>query len=325
MYAHDDEKELRNRDRVSKKTVLITGASGSLGERILRTLHSFSDQFEIVSIGRSAPRESHIVRHVPADLGDQRLFRDAIRTVGPIDVVLHFGAVVHTRSATAHYIQQVNVTSTSVLLDHLAAHSKRSGKRPLFVFASTIGVYGAQFSNLVTPLDETVAPKPETDYAESKYISEFKIQNSANQFGIRHIILRIAPSIAASDRGNLNHLRRFAQHWHILPVASPEKVWKSFVWAEDVAHSVTKCLSNEDLESGIYNLACERVSVAEIMHWMQRSGLTFFRVPVGESIMRGVAPQMTESTVVTAAKAERAFGIDFTAFGEAYTKEWGSN
>jgi nucleoside-diphosphate-sugar epimerase len=142
--------------------ILLTGASGFIGRRLLRAL---MDRHDVVALGRTAVEgASDFVEHDLAHAFDRRTLPDRV------DAVVHLAQSRSYRDfpERADDIFAVNVQSTLNLLEYARAASVRS-----FVFASTGGVYGYSYEKLV----ETDPVNPLNFYLTSKYAAELLIGN----------------------------------------------------------------------------------------------------------------------------------------------------
>lgn len=126
-----------------KKAILITGASGEIGQALVEQL-STSDDFILLTLdlhqlpdrldGRSV--------HVIGDILDQQLFARLV-TEYEFDSIFHLAALLSTRSEfSPELAHQVNVNGTLNLLQLAAEQSQQRGKPVRFMFPSSIAVYG---------------------------------------------------------------------------------------------------------------------------------------------------------------------------------------
>lgn len=127
-----------------KPAVLVTGASGEMGQGLISHLVDIG-RFEILALD-VRPLDSALARHCAmtaiGDILDGHL-RDRLRSEFEIAVVFHLAALLSTRAEfvpeTAH---AVNVEGTLSLLQ-LAVEEARSHGHPVrFLFPSSIAVYG---------------------------------------------------------------------------------------------------------------------------------------------------------------------------------------
>ena len=174
--------------------VLVTGGTGFIGERLIRALldpASAGAGEPIDAIWCLARRPLGIdhprVRTVCADLCDGAALR--ARLPAQMDAVVHLAAVV-SGSAEADFDLglRVNVDGTRTLLDWL----RESGRRPRFVFASSLAVFGGEGLDRVG--DERT-PEPRSSYGIQKLIGELLVEDYTRKGLIDGFSLRL-PTIA---------------------------------------------------------------------------------------------------------------------------------
>jgi nucleoside-diphosphate-sugar epimerase len=154
--------------------VLVTGAAGFLGQRLIRALLERGELHaggqsrpiaRITTLDAVAPASNDTrVRVVQGDLADREVLARAC--ADGIDSVFHLAAVV-SGAAEADYDlgMRVNVEGTRALLDTCRAQSAP----PTFVFASSVAVFGGALPEVVQ--DDTI-PAPQSSYGVQKLIGE---------------------------------------------------------------------------------------------------------------------------------------------------------
>jgi nucleoside-diphosphate-sugar epimerase len=169
--------------------VLITGASGFLGRRVIEAL---------LSGAAGTPAVPRIVAAdtVASPLADPRidsrvgtiLEPDFIRSiVAPdVDVVFHLAAVLSGQAeADLDTGMRVNVDATRTLLDACRA----LGRAPRFVFSSTLAIFGGGLPSVVP---EDIVLEPQSSYGTEKAIVELLVREYARRGYIDAIICRLA-------------------------------------------------------------------------------------------------------------------------------------
>jgi len=136
--------------------VLVSGASGFIGRRLVQTLAAEHDVYGLV---RRPSRAAHTIQQ------DLSMGLDETRLPERIDAVVHLAQSHHYREFPdrAHDIYAVNVESTFRLLEYA-----RKAKARRFVLASSGGIYGyAQQA-----LTESAPLHPPDFYLASKQLAE---------------------------------------------------------------------------------------------------------------------------------------------------------
>lgn len=144
--------------------LLLTGASGFLGKRLIERLGK--DGHEILVLARRQPDTPAGVVYVQGDVTDIRQLTAAARTAGQLDAVIHLAASVpKTKDEDVAAIMcDVNIGGTINVLEAFGPNTKN------FVYASTAEVYGLPKTNEL--ISEQFTPQPLSYYGASKLAGE---------------------------------------------------------------------------------------------------------------------------------------------------------
>lgn len=194
--------------------IMVTGAGGFIGGRVSRFLGVRSSQVAIFDITRNegevsgdggawADADAEVAvpetgthaapdgstRHsVSLDLSDHDSVRSVIADIRP-DIVIHTAGVTPHRTGVVDADYRVqNVDNSVALLNALTDAKKAAGGDydPAFIFASTVGVYGAPH-RADGRVREDDTPSPQSVYTQSKVDFETILQGQGD---IRYAILR---------------------------------------------------------------------------------------------------------------------------------------
>lgn len=156
------------------ETILITGASGFLGKRIVRFLQRTSDAYLLTTSRQQESFPNHLVRdlsEVTAELTTN------------VDTVIHFAGLASHKKGSEDEFHEANVTNTvNVVKAAIESNVKR------FIFISTTDVHGTE-SEL--PLTEKSPLKPKSAYAQSKLAAEEALRALCEESEMNLIILRL--------------------------------------------------------------------------------------------------------------------------------------
>jgi UDP-glucose 4-epimerase len=179
-------------------TILLTGASGLVGTRLLPRL--VARGLECSALVRGEVVLPAGARGVRGDLLDAASLREAVEGV---DAVVHLAALFRTGDEDA--IWRVNLDGTRALVEAVATHAP--GAR--FVMASTGNVYDADTAR---PAREDDAATPVAAYPASKLAAEALVRES----GLTWCILRF-PFIYGDGDGHLASMSTLAPRFGLHP------------------------------------------------------------------------------------------------------------
>ncbi len=160
-----------------KKVILVTGASGEVGQALIQHLAEDGNN-EILTLDlRPAPPEvAGLATHIEGNLLDSILLARIVSQY-EIDAIYHLAALLSTSSEfTPDMAHQVNVEGTLALL-RLAADQSQWRRRPIqFIFPSSIAAYGmpenVQSKELYQRVREWEWNQPRTMYGCNKLYCE---------------------------------------------------------------------------------------------------------------------------------------------------------
>ncbi|GAB4400590.1 MAG: SDR family oxidoreductase [Rhodoferax sp.] len=160
--------------------VLITGGAGFLGTRLARELLRRKDLrgqrierltlADLTAAQDPALQSDARVRMHQGDLLGQMSELAAER----FDVIFHLASAVSAEcEADFDLGMRTNLDTTRALLDACRAQSSRTGTAPVFVFSSSVAVFGSDPAlPLAAVVDDRSLPTPQSSYGVQKYICE---------------------------------------------------------------------------------------------------------------------------------------------------------
>lgn len=125
-----------------KRVTLVTGASGEVGQALIRRLAESPAQNLLTLDLHPNPFAGDNVTHIQGDILDRGLLARLVSEF-EIESVFHLAALLSTRAEfTPETAHRVNVDGTLELLKLASEQSQWRGRPVLFVFPSSIAAYG---------------------------------------------------------------------------------------------------------------------------------------------------------------------------------------
>ena len=179
-------------------TVLVTGATGMVGTRLLpRLLAAGAECRALIRAGKTTPSG---ITAVEGDILDAA---SLVKAVKGVKAIIHLAAIL--RTAETRQIWSVNVDGTRNLIAAVREHAPDAR----FIMASTGLVYNEKSTR---PSLETDPVAPERDYPASKAAAEKLLQDS----GLKWAILRFGFVYGDGD-GHIEHIPQIAQFLKLHP------------------------------------------------------------------------------------------------------------
>jgi UDP-N-acetylglucosamine 4-epimerase len=175
-------------EKVTNKTILVTGGAGFIGSNIVETLLKFENKVICLDNFATGKRENvePFLKNPNFTLieGDIRDLETCRKAVSGVEYVLHEAALGSVPRSIADPITS-NETNISGFLNMLVASRDEKVKR--FIYAASSSTYG---DHEALPKVEDVIGKPLSPYAITKYVNELYAQIFSNLYGIETIGLR---------------------------------------------------------------------------------------------------------------------------------------
>ena len=250
--------------------VLVTGATGFVGSRLIRTL--IGRGYETYAIARSAEKLIEIVGRGPGDRftileGDllkdadiAQLERDFATQAKDLDFVIHLvgGGPLTSNNAFAEEITDLNYTATANLLRILEKTYKLSSIS-LFVYFSSLAAMGMPISKEHRILySEATVCNPVLPYERAKLDTETLLREAAMRYNLKTLILRL-PQIYGSANDPLVAIVNLMKSG-IFPVVRNRVGSLPLIHVDDVVKAVGTVIENHERISAPseITLLCER-------------------------------------------------------------------
>ncbi len=235
--------------------ILVTGASGFLGARVVAELQAAGAT--VRTTGRQE-QQKHLPDYWPADLRHSRELPEMLTGVTGI---VHCAGLAHQfrqHNQRASQFQSINCEAT----ERLALTAAVRGVER-FVFVSSVSVYAPTVERGLR--NENAVPNPLTPYAISKRDAEIRLLRIAAETGMRVTILRMATLYGEGDPGNVGRLMNAIRRRRFVMIGPGENK-KSLLHVGDAARGCARAvLQTSDRPAGIWNVAAAPCSMKEIV------------------------------------------------------------
>lgn len=130
----------------SRKTILLTGASGNMGQATLAELFQRQDRFQVRALALDTPQDRRILapyqkQGLSVIWGDLTCYQDVLEAVTGADIVLHVGGLVSPYADTRPELtMKVNVGAAENIVR--AIQSQPDPDRVKLVYIGTVAQYG---------------------------------------------------------------------------------------------------------------------------------------------------------------------------------------
>lgn len=254
--------------------IVVTGALGHIGSRLVRSLPSSFPGAEIVMVDDLSTQRYASLFDLPAEGRYRFVEADVLSTdlaglVRGADVVVHLAAITNAAASfeIEAEVERVNLHGTELVAR--ACLAAGAG----VIFLSTTSVYGTQ-SGLVDencPRDEL---KPQSPYAESKLRAE-ELLTDLGRSGLRLATFRFG-TIAGASVGMRFHtaVNRFC--WQAV-MGDPLTVWRAaldqkrpYLELGDAVRAIEFAI-DRGLDGRIYNVLTANATVREIVELVREA------------------------------------------------------
>lgn len=224
--------------------ILITGANGLLGQKLVSLIGSKSEH-ELIATSRGASRLVNLAdkdTYASMDITSRDEVEHTIETFRP-EVIIHTAAMTQVddceKEKEACWLQ--NVTAVEILVGAAKKHNCR------LVHVSTDFIFDGEDG----PYDEEAKPNPVSYYGESKLAAEKVVMNSGLEWSIARTVLvyGITPNMSRSNI--ILWVKKSLEEGKSLKIVDDQ--WRSPTLAEDLAMGCL--LMAEKKASGVYNIS----------------------------------------------------------------------
>ncbi len=250
--------------------IVITGALGHIGSRLLRDLPPLIPDLEIIAVDNMLTQRYASLFDLPPMAGRRFIEADAIDAdLAPLidgaQAVIQLAAIT---DATASFDKQDEVERVNLNATRAVALACAAAGVPL-IYPSSTSVYGTQ--NEV--VDENCSEdelKPQSPYAETKLREESLLAELGESAGLRFFIGRLG-TIFGTSPGMRFHTAVNKFCWQAV-MGTPLTVWETayeqtrpYLGLNDAVRAIAYVLKNELFDNRVYNVVSANSTVRDIV------------------------------------------------------------
>lgn len=276
------------------KRVLITGASGFIGNKLVEQLLE-SGLYHLTVASR------HRVNNYPPTvtvfhINSIEKSTDWSAALKNIDVVIHCAARVHAvndnHTDALKQFRAVNVDATVSLANQAAANNVKR-----FIFISSIGVNGISNDKAFTIVDE---PNPKEDYAVSKFEAEIGLKQVLEGTSTEFVIIRPPLVYGLNAKGNFGHLFKLAQKSLPLPLGAINNK-RSLVSLDNLVDLISTCIHHPNAKNQTFMVSDDHdISTTELVRLVAKaSGKKVLLLPIPVWCLKLIAACVGKKNMAT--------------------------
>jgi UDP-glucose 4-epimerase len=239
--------------------ILVTGATGAVGPRVVHALHQAGCQIRVFSV--DAPKAGMIPQNVEVLLGDVTDKAAVQSAVQGVDAVVHMAALLHIVNPPPEMREKyecVNVGGTATVVD---AAIKACVKH--VVLFSTIAVYGPSDGCVLNEMSQT---HPDTFYAQTKRAADEIVLNARGADGQPlGTVLRLGAVYGSRIKGNYERLTHALARNRFIPIGNGLNR-RTLVYDKDVGSAVVLAVTHPVAAGRTFNVTdCRFHTLNEII------------------------------------------------------------
>lgn len=222
----------------SKKNILLTGASGTIGYEVLKQLYQKKDLYNItvfdVKSNKAIKKFNPFKNKINIVYGNIFNADDVLNVSANKDVVIHLAAIIPPLADDEPKLSyKVNTEGTELLIQLLEKNSPNT----FFIYSSSISVYGDRLNTPLINVNDKLIASEGDEYAKTKIKAESSIQNCKLDWSIFRLT-------AIMGGHKISKLMFHQPLKTSLEIATPEDTATAFINAIDKRDQLLKKIFN---------------------------------------------------------------------------------
>ena len=244
-------------------TVLVLGACGFIGPRVIRKLVERDQQVVALDINPGAASFVEMKDQVEVVRCDVTQFDDVVKAVIEYrpDRIINLAYLLGGGEDRPNYTMRLNVLG----MDNCFEAARLCGVKRV-VYASSIAVSGPQKRFGDQPIDEDAPTYGTSQYAVHKIFNEFQAKQYIQNYGMSITGIRPA-NVTGPDkvRGSTDHVRCITLPARGEPVSFPQKsLMRLPIHVEDIAEAFVRVLLVDSTRHPVYNSGGTPISLGAL-------------------------------------------------------------
>ena len=256
------------------KKIIVTGALGHIGSKLIRDLPDNLENPEITMIDNLTTQRFsslfNLSRHNYTFYLKDILEDDLDQIFKKSDVVVHLAALTEATTSIdqPEEYERVNYLGTKKILELCKKHSVK-----MIHFSST-SIYGTK-KKIVDENCDKEDIKPQSPYASTKLKEELLVQSYFNKKNVKTKTLRLG-SICGTSPGMRFHAA-ISKFCFQASIGQPLSVWETalnqkrpFLSLNDATRAIAFVIKNNLFDGGVFNVVTSNFSVKEIIEIIKK-------------------------------------------------------
>ena len=212
--------------------IIVTGASGFIGNSICKTLSS-QEYIVCGTVRKKILASNSKIKYIK--VGDITLKKDWKNILRGYDCLIHCAGALPSSKLSLEKYLLINSESTKRIAEQcVIAGVKR------IIFLSTIGILGSNTNNR-KPFLYSDTPNPNGSYAISKYEAEKELYKISKKTGLEIVIIRLPLVYGMDTNGNIANLIKLIKCKLPLPFGLIKNK-KSLIGIDNLVDFITCCI-----------------------------------------------------------------------------------
>lgn len=253
--------------------VVITGALGHIGSKLIRQLPLFFPDIEIIMVDNMLTQRYASLFNLPENASYHFIEADVSKSADFITsdcaAVIHLAAITNAEASftMADLLKKNNFEGTRNIASACAENNV-----PL-IFPSSTSVYGTQ-AELVDENCTIEELKPQSPYAETKLLEENEILRLGVNCNLKFMIFRFG-TICGTSPGMRFHTAVNKFCWQAV-MGKPLSVWRTalhqkrpYLCLDDAIKLIVFCIENNLFKNTVFNALTENLTVQDIIDFIK--------------------------------------------------------